>query len=201
MRASLAAAITVSLVALYALAGPVPGTTAGGDQSGRGKPTSQPTTTPIKLTWDDLLIRDIPKEDAVRCLRMWGHLLEGQVAPIGVSRFGDWYLRRPDGSTIELSVLEGTSHVIADTPERFAALLNDQTWQEDHLLSLQVYELHRRGTVPGPRQCYALVPHPRISGKIIIDGAMVMDLVTWQTICSQLDAQIRGRKADPGDTR
>ena len=55
-----------------------------------------------------------------------------------MSKFGDWFLRRPDGGTDELSVIEGTYTSIASTPEEFKSLVNAKNWQETHLLSLQV---------------------------------------------------------------
>jgi hypothetical protein len=141
---------------------------------------------PIKLTWDDLLIQDLSASDTVKWRSPWAPLLNAKVAPIAMSKFGDWFLRRPDGSTVVLSVIEGTAAVIAATPEEYSSLLNTPEWQEEHLLSFQVYQLHGRGLIPGPGQCYALAPHPRISGWIDIDHATLMQIGAWQHICSQL---------------
>src|SRR6266576_5184488 len=109
---------------------------------------------PLKLTWDDLLIQNITPEEAERWLGDWRFMVAGRVAPVSMSRFGDWLLRRPDGSTDELSVIEGTLTSVARTTEEFTAHISAQEWQEHHLLSYQVYQLHERGIIPGPRQCY-----------------------------------------------
>jgi hypothetical protein len=139
----------------------------------------------IKLTWDDLLIQNISEADAQAWLANWTGIIEGEVYPVFMSKFGDWFLRRRDGSTDELSVIEGTCSKIAQTPEEFDALVNQPEWQEVHLLSLQVFQLHERGVIPGPGQCYAFAPHPILTGQINIDQAMVMDIGVWQSICSQ----------------
>jgi hypothetical protein len=102
-----------------------------------------------------------------------------------MSKFGDWFLRRPDGGTDELSVIDGTYSRVASTPAEFASLTNAQAWQEEHLLSFQVLQLHERGIVPHSGQCYAFVPHPALSGQIDIDRVMLMDIGVWQHICAQ----------------
>ena len=149
----------------------------------------------LKLTWDDLLIQSITPESAAQCLGMWRHLVHGRVAPVFMSTFGDWFLRRADGSTDELSVIEGTCKTIARTPEEFWASVNRQDWQELHLLSLQVYALHQRGLVPGQGQCYALVPHPAFTGKIDFGTVMLIDIPVWQSICAQAFAAEPAQKA------
>ena len=112
-----------------------------------------------------------------------------------MSKFGDWFLRRPDGGTDEFSVIEGTYSQIASTPEEFAALVNTQAWQEQHLLSLLVAQLHERGIIPPSGQCYALAPHPILSGRIDINrGVMLMDINVWQSICSQTFTQLERKK-------
>jgi hypothetical protein len=139
----------------------------------------------VKLTWDDLLIQDIADSDASKWLGYWSGWVTGRVAPVFMSKFGDWFLRLPDGSTDELSVVEGTYSTVASTPDEFSSLLNSQNWQEVHLLSQQVAQLHERGIIPLPSQCYALAPHPIFSGRIDIDHVMLMDVGVWQNICAQ----------------
>ena len=141
-----------------------------------------------KLTWDDLLIQNISESDARTWLGYWAGMVGGRVAPVFMSKFGDWFLRRPDGGTDELSVIEGTYSRVASTPEEFASLVNTQAWQEKHLLSFQVAQLHERGTIPGPGQCYAFAPHPAFSGRIDIERVMLMDIGVWQHICAQVFA-------------
>lgn len=118
----------------------------------------------IHLGWDDLLIQNLRMDDCQKWLGHWSGTISGQIAPVYMSKFGDWFLRHPDGSTSELSVIEGTYSEIASTPDEFMALVNSQQWQEEHLLSLLVYQLHERQTIPAQGQCYGFAPHPRLSG-------------------------------------
>jgi hypothetical protein len=140
---------------------------------------------PSKLTWDDLLIQSIPESEGRTWLGYWSGMVGGRVTPVFMSKFGDWFLRRPDGSTDELSVIEGTYSLVAWTPEEFTSLVNTQAWQEEHLLSFQVARLHERGIIPQPGQCYAFAPHPVFLGRIDIDRVMLMDIGVWQHICAQ----------------
>ena len=140
---------------------------------------------PSKLTWHDLLIQSIPESDARTWLGYWSTMVGGRVAPVFMSKFGDWFLRRPDGGTDELSVIEGTYVSIASSPDEFASLVNTQAWQEQHLLSYQVAQLHERGIIPPPGQCYAFAPHPALLGRIDIERVMLMDIGVWQHICAQ----------------
>lgn len=139
-----------------------------------------------KLTWDDLLIRRFPEEKIRGWLGGWGNAVSGRIAPIAMSKFGDWFLRHEDGSTYELSVLEGTHEKIASSPEEFTAMMNQQSWQEQHLLSLLVLSLHEKGIIPKEEECYAFAPHPILTGKIQLAHVMVMEIGVWQHICSQI---------------
>lgn len=140
---------------------------------------------PAKLTWDDLLIQNIPESDVLTWLGYWAGMVGGRVAPVFMSKFGDWFLRRPDGGTDELSVIEGTYSTVAPTPEAFDSLVNTQTWQEQHLLSFQVAQLRECGIIPQRGQCYAFAPHPALLGRIDIERVMLMDIGVWQHICAQ----------------
>jgi hypothetical protein len=139
----------------------------------------------MQLGWADLLIQNLQRQDCEKWLGHWSGWVNGQVLPLYMSKFGDWFLRHPDGSTSELSVLEGTYRTIASTPDEFMGLVNSQDWQEEHLLSLVVFQLHQRNIVPAEGQCYAFAPHPMISGRIDIEHASTMPIGAWQSICAQ----------------
>ena len=102
-----------------------------------------------------------------------------------MSKFGDWFLRHPNGATSELSVIEGTVRQVASTPEEFDTFVNWRDWQEQHLLSLLVFSLHERNIIPSKRECYGFAPHPALSGKIDIEHVVVTKIGAWQAICSQ----------------
>src|SRR6267154_5413640 len=101
-----------------------------------------PSRMPLKLTWDYSLIQKFSESDALAWLGYWCGRVTGRVAPVFMSKFGDWFLRRPDGGTDKFSVIEGTYSSIASTLEEFLSLVNTQTWQEHHLLSIQISQLH-----------------------------------------------------------
>lgn len=131
------------------------------------------------------MIQNISESNGRDWLGLWQGTIKSKVAPKFMSKFGDWFLQLPDGSTNELSVIEGTYSKIASTPEEFAGLVNTAKWQEEHLMSLIVQQLHDRKIVAQAGQCCAFVPHPVLAGRIDVDSAMLMDIGVWQHICAQ----------------
>jgi hypothetical protein len=146
----------------------------------------------VQLTWSDLLIGDISPDDFQRWLLPWSPVLGGSVAPAFMSKFGTWFLRRPEGHVDMLDVFTGDVSRVADTYEGFVAEVNDPAWQEIYLLSELVFRLHQESKVAGPCQCYALAPHPTLGGPNPLAGdpvdtrfVMVMDIGVWQQLCVQ----------------
>ncbi len=146
----------------------------------------------MALTWTDLLIEDISPEDFRLWIGKWGWLIDGRLAPAFMNKFGSWFLRRPEGHVEMLDVFTGTVERVADSYEDFIAQVNERWWQEFYLLSELVHRLHLAGKVPGPRQCYALAPHPALGGPnpmrnqaVDAQFVMVMDIGVWQSLCSQ----------------
>ena len=139
----------------------------------------------IKLTWDDLLIQNLPPVEVRTWLAEWTWLVSGDVSPVFMTKFGSWFLRRRDGSIEFLNVLEGTLTTVATSEQEFLAMVNRQDWQEENLLSLMIFHLHEEGKIPGPTECYAFAPHPLLTGKIAQDQVMILGIHVWQSICSQ----------------
>ena len=144
-----------------------------------------------KLTWADLLIQEAEPTELSACLAAWAFLLSGQVSPIFLNRFGSWFLRRPDDSVDMLDVLGGAVTRVAPTFEAFSSRVNTVDWQEEHLLSRQVFTLHEAGVVASGSQCYG-VPHPghgfpdpRVEGGLKLDFVRLTSLVVWQSLCRQ----------------
>lgn|GEM_PF-2182484 len=140
---------------------------------------------PIKLTWSDLIIEDADWGELAGFLREWNWLLSGDVAPVFLSMFGDWLLRRRDDSVQKLDVLEGTLTTVADSYGEFRERVNTPEWQEEHLLSRLVYDLHGRGLVPAKGQCYSVAPHPVFGGRLEPEFIQVVDIPVWQSLCVQ----------------
>jgi len=146
----------------------------------------------LKLEWSDLLVENVTTTEAADWLTPWSFLISGRVAPIFLNRFGSWFLLDVRGQVVALDVLSGSVSTVAPSFEEFSALVNTLEWQGTHLLSKAVYDLHLAGKVPGPRQAYALTPHPLLGGPnpASWDAAqtkwvMVMDMGIWQSICRQ----------------
>lgn len=149
-----------------------------------------------RLTWSDLLIEDITPSQFQDWLAPWEGIVAGVVAPALLNKFGSVFLRRPEGHVEMLDVFSGRLARIADTYDAFVRDVNEQWWREIYLLSELVYQLHQAGRVPGPGQCYALVPHPVLGGPNPAYGeavdpqfVMMMDVGVWQKICGQLFGQ------------
>lgn len=147
-----------------------------------------------KLTWSDLILDDLG-DPAVRCAEMlgfWKWLLAGTVGPHAISKFGDWFFQRPDGSIHMLDVVQGEVRPIAKNHGEFMQLVNTQQWQEHNLLSNIVWQLHEKQLIAGKYQAYALIVHPLLGGKIDCNNVKVMDMYVWQCISSQLVQQLNG---------
>jgi hypothetical protein len=145
-----------------------------------------------RLTWDDLLIQDITSEQFRDWLSPWAAVVTGRVAPAFMSKFGFWFLRRPEGHVEMLDVFRGQVERMADTYDDFIREVNEQWWHEAYLFSELVFQLHQAGKVPGAGQCYALAPHPALGGPNPSAGdaidpkfVMVTDVIVWQSICAQ----------------
>jgi hypothetical protein len=139
------------------------------------------------------LIDGLSPADFQRWLLLWLPVLGGRVAPAFMSKFGTWFLRRPEGHVEMLDVFTGDVSRVADTYDGFVVEVNDRSWQEVYLLSELVFRLHQEGKVAGPGQCYALAPHPALGGPNPLAGdpvdtrfVMVMDIGVWQRLCAQL---------------
>jgi hypothetical protein len=145
-----------------------------------------------RLTWDDLLIQNITSEQFHDWIAPWTGLIQGRIAPAFISKFGLWFLRRPEGAVEMLNVLTGQVERMAETYDDFMRDVNEQWWQESYLFSELIFQLHQANKIPGPEQCYALAPHPALGGPNPYAGdtidskfVMLMDIIVWQSICAQ----------------
>ena len=138
-----------------------------------------------KLTWSDIFV-DGAALDAARLFQQWPATVQGRVALIGASAFGDLFFQRPDGAVHRLDVLEGGIHPVAETFDDFTRCMNSSEWQEGKLLTSGVALLVERGVRRGAGQFYGFAPHPSLTGKIDWQCVMALDAVVWHSICAQL---------------
>ena len=139
----------------------------------------------IKLTWEDLILDEVTADEAAAWLPQWNWLVSGQVYPVLLSRFGNWFLRRPDGSTDLLDVHDGVTERVAASPEAFDAAVNTPQWQEQYLYCALVLRYRREGVVARGRDVIAFAPHPALVESIEHCKVMVMHVAAWQAICAQ----------------
>jgi hypothetical protein len=156
----------------------------------------------LQLTWADLVIEDIGADEFKRWLTPWSPVVGGLIAPAFMSKFGTWFLRRPEGHVEMLDVFSGGVLRMANSYDQFVAEVNEVRWQDTYLLSELVFQLHQQGKIAGPGQCYALVAHPALGGpNPLLDEPVdprfvqVMDISVWQSLCVQF---VLGPDAEPG---
>lgn len=144
----------------------------------------------FQLGWADLMIED-PDLDPEALLRDWRWLLKGRFRLVAGSKFGDWFVERPDGSVEFLDAIEGTVRGLASSPREFRNLINTTEEQEEWLLSPLVLTLHEKGLVPGSGQCYGFKIPPILGGKVESDNVEVMNLAVWVSLCGQIHRQVQ----------
>ena len=139
----------------------------------------------IKLTWDDLIVDHVTEAEAGDWLADWTWLGLGRLAPIFLSRFGNWFFQCPDGSINMLDVCKAVVEPVAPDFARFQTLVNTQTWQEDYLYSALVLRYRRRGIVARRRDAIGFAPHPAFAQSLDACQVMVLSMRVWQSICGQ----------------
>jgi len=147
----------------------------------------------LKRDWPDLLIQDCSQEEMRSWLEPWQWCLNGRVTPLFLSRFGCWFLQRPEGMVEMLDVFFGQVEEVAPSYETFLQSVDTPSWQEVYLLSDFVFRLHVAGKVAAGIDCYAIAPHPAVGGPdpwsaapLDTESVMIMDAPIWQGVCAQL---------------
>jgi hypothetical protein len=139
----------------------------------------------IKLTWDDLIVDHITSGEAAAWMAEWQWLGLGRIAPIFLSRFGNWFFQRPDGSVHMLEVTEAAVEQVAPDLARFQEEVNSPQWQEEFLYSALLLKYRRQGIVALERQVIGFAPHPALVQSLDKCRVMVFDMLIWQSICGQ----------------
>lgn len=140
----------------------------------------------MKLTWDDLMIAQVPETELQEYLGWLDPILPKGTAcrTVFFNRVGEWFLQTQDQRVHKVSNLTGVCATIASTYDEFTGLVNRQQWQEEHLRSLDILRWKSEGHMVGANQVYAFVPHPAVSGKVS-GQVMPMDLRIWLWISAQ----------------
>ena len=144
-----------------------------------------------RLGWPDLLIEDSTLDHRA-LLADWNWLLKGTFRVLAGSKFGDWFLGRPDGTVDFLDAIEGTVRQVAPNVDEFHRLINTRERQEEWLLSDLVLACHGKGMVPGPSQCYGFKLPPVVGGPVELENIEVLDLQLWVSLAGQIHRQSVG---------
>jgi hypothetical protein len=137
------------------------------------------------LKWSDIFV-DASALRSILLFQQWPNTVQGRVALIGASAFGDVFFSRPEGAVERLDVLEGGVHHVAATFEEFTRLMNNPEWQGSMLLTQGVALLAERGIPRGSQQFYGFAPHPSLVGRIDWARVMPLDAIVWHSICAQI---------------
>jgi hypothetical protein len=144
----------------------------------------------LKLTWDDLLIEAADLDPEI-LVHGWAWLVKGQFRAIAASKFGDWFLERPNGAIQMLDAVKGTLEPVADSYSEFQKLINTQARQEEWLLSELVLTLHEKGMIPSRGECYSFKVPLVLGGKAESDNVELCDFRLWVSLCGQIHEQTR----------
>lgn len=147
-------------------------------------------TVSTKLTWDDLLI-EAHDLDADVLEHGWAWLVKGQFSAIAASKFGDWFLLRPNGAVEMLDAIEGTLEQVASSHAEFKELINTQEKQEKWLLSEFVFTLHENDVIPARGECYSFKLPLILGGNAELKNVEVCDFRLWVSICGQIHEESR----------
>jgi len=144
-----------------------------------------------RLTWDDLLIEGTDLDPEILA-HGWAWLVKGEYRAIAASKFGDWFLERPDGTVQMLDAIEGTLEQVASSFNEFRELINMQARQEEWLLSELVFTMHEKNVIPSRGECYSFKLPLVLGGKAESQNVEVCDFRIWVSICGQIHEQTRG---------
>ena len=118
--------------------------------------------------------------------------VKGEYRAIAASKFGDWFLERPDGTVQMLDAIEGTLEQVASSFNEFRELINMQARQEEWLLSELVFTMHEKNVIPSRGECYSFKLPLVLGGKAESQNVEVCDFRIWVSICGQIHEQTRG---------
>jgi len=145
---------------------------------------------PDRLTWDDLLIEGSELEPDILA-HGWSWLVKGRFRAIAASKFGDWFLERPDGTVEMLDAIEGTLEQVASSYAEFQQLINTPEKQELWLLSELVFTLHEKSIIPTSGECYSFKLPLVLGGKAESDNVEVCSFRLWVSLSGQIHEQSR----------
>ena len=136
------------------------------------------------------LFRPVDAELAKHVLSSWGWLLDKNYTVIGMSLFGDTFLKDEKGCIFMLDVLNGKLKQIAYCIEEFEFDLNGETSRRDWLMEPLARQLIVAGVRVDVGQCYAFKTPPALGGKLWPENVVLWNLFKYHEGLSSLFRQI-----------
>lgn len=127
-----------------------------------------------------------PQSEIAKALALWPEIAGLRVRPLLVSAFGDIYVESARGEVLVADPLDLTCEVIAPSATALGEMFVDPDWADERLMSELVLLAEERGIIRLSHQVFAAAPHPSLSGELRLDHLLVMDLLPWHQIATQL---------------
>jgi hypothetical protein len=128
-----------------------------------------------------------PAESEVRAsLMLWPELAGKSLRPVFISAFGDIFVESSSGEVFMANPLELSCDWVAGSVAELERLFANSEWAQDQLLTEVLVLADERGIVRSPEQVFAAAPHPALSGSLLVENLIPMNLAVWHHICAQL---------------
>lgn len=111
--------------------------------------------------------------------------------PWVMSQFGDLFFEGPDGGVFFLDTLEGTITPFAKDQASAEERLTDEATLARYLSSDAVVVLRNRGLLLKEDELYIYVPHPIVTGAVVLDSVQAMSMKVVVSLGAQLLRQVR----------
>ncbi len=130
-------------------------------------------------------------EETKELLPQWSWIVPDGVTPLFLTSFGDWVFGEPDGSLSVLSMLEVTYETVAHDTQEYNQLNKSTEWCDEIFLASWLTIAIENGIVPKENECIGWEVHPIVGGEFSVDNLKIFDTGLYQSLMSQLHAQIR----------
>lgn len=135
---------------------------------------------------DERFEAEPPEAEVRSSLALWPELAGMTIRPLFVSAFGDIFVESSAGEILMANALELSCDRIAKSVNQLQELFLDPEWAQDQLLTELLLLADERGVKRSREQVFAAAPHPTLSGSLLVEHLVPMNLSVWHHICSQL---------------
>jgi hypothetical protein len=129
----------------------------------------------VALEWKDLTL-PVDVLDPADLHEDWAWALTPDMRPVLVSAFGDVFLQDARGHVSWINTIDAQVSEVAASSEAFNEALQDPEQLGLWFMPGLVEELHARGTLLGPNQCYGFRKAPFLGGEVTADNVEPTDI-------------------------